>query len=95
MDQPPVSEAATFHPINRHGDELHGVSLRGIEVEGKLVDIPMQMLRAHVVIDVVVLAFQQGPKALDPVGMGHLTNKLLSNSLALWLTTSCLYPVML
>jgi len=48
----------TFHPVNRHSDKLHGISLGGIEPGRELVDIPVQMSFAHVVVDAVVPAFQ-------------------------------------
>jgi len=75
IGQPPVGEPAVFHPTDCHRDKLHGIHPGSIRAEGELVDIPIQMFRAHVMVDTVVSTLQQVPKALDPVSMHHPANK--------------------
>jgi hypothetical protein len=38
-----------------------------VESEAEFIDVPLHVLSAHLVIDTVILAFEQGPKTLDGV----------------------------
>lgn len=63
MDKALVSEALADHPANRHFNELHGAGLCRVVPEGELIDIAMQVLGAHVVIDTIMAALQKRPEA--------------------------------
>jgi len=67
MGQSPIGQSAPLHSANRRGDKVHGVFLGGIQAEGEFIGVPMPMLRAHVVVETVVPAFQQGPKRSMPL----------------------------
>jgi len=71
-----VGQALLRHAIDCHADELESSGLRCVVSEGELIDIAMQMLRAHVVVDAVVTALQKRPEAFDAICMEVVTDIL-------------------
>ena len=65
-------------PIIRlgHFDKAHCAHLGGVVAESKFVDVAIQVLGAHVMIDADIAALEQRPKALDAIGVRHVEDVL-------------------
>jgi hypothetical protein len=75
-NKPPVRKTLTGHTTGGHFDEAHCTRLSGVVAEGELVDVAVQVLGAHVVIDTIMAALQERPKALNPIGVSLVPNVL-------------------
>ena len=55
---------------------VHGIHAADSGASGELVQVPMQVLTCHPVIDAVVAALEQGPEPLDAVGVDRAAHVL-------------------
>ena len=55
---------------------LDGVHFAHVVAAGELVDVALQVLLAHLMVDSVVAALEHAPEALYAVRVGHLADVL-------------------
>ena len=75
-DQVFVPETLTDHTLRDVRHLVNGVALAVVVPTGKLPDIAVQVLGAHVVVGAVVAPLEHGPEGLDPVRVRLIPNVL-------------------
>lgn len=66
----PLPDEASGNDGQLHG----GILFTDVMPTGEFVDVARKMLGTHLVIDPMIAPFQQGPKAFNPVRMGHISH---------------------
>ncbi len=66
----PMHYPLSDHPCNNRLHLVYCVALADAVAPGELIDVALQMLVAHLVIDAIVRPFEHRPEAFNPVGMG-------------------------
>ncbi len=66
-DKSPIAEALAVHSPNHRGHLRLGVHRSAVMPSLELVNVPIQMLGSHLVVDAMVAALERRPKRLEPV----------------------------